>query len=145
MNIVFPPADLHSWVQRIYGPGKRLLLTDYAYQLNFAPLAAGATKTDQVQIQSNADFVLLGIGNFSNVSGGLNEIVYQITDSATGEQLGNQQIPAWNLASEVSSIIQLSYPRWVGGNSSLTVTAKNVGSLSQNINATLRGFLVREY
>lgn len=145
MNIVFPPADLHSWVQRIYGPGKRLLLTDYAYPLEFSQIPSGGTQTQQIQIQSNADFILLGVNNSVDSGSLLSDLRYQITDSATGEQIGNQQIPSYALANYDDSVISLCYPRWVGGNTSLSLNVRNVGANPCDLLFTLRGFLVREY
>ena len=149
MNIVYPPADLYAWAQRIYGPAKRLLLTPYSIPVDFGTFTPLQSKTEQVQIQSNADFVLLSISGPNEGSPALVDILdIQISDSATGEQFGDQIFPAvLTCDAGESSILGFSYPRWIGGNTALSIFVRNVSvsDTLDNITFTLRGVLIREY
>lgn len=154
MDIVFQPSALLDWCQRIYGPGQRLLLTDYAYPVDFGDVVAGARETKTVQITQNADFVLLGFDQAFDptsydVSGSL-----LISDSATGEQFSNVAINLKNLAAASTSGIpgqpgfnplNLPYPRWIGGNTVLSLQYNNTTiDDALNFHLTLRGFLIRK-
>lgn len=151
MDIVFQPSALLDWCQRIYGPGQRLLLTDYAYPVDFGNVVAGARETKTVQITQNADFVLLGFdAKAAFGSDDLNGAI-KISDSATGEQFSSTSIYLRNLMAAVVNgelpynPLNLPYPRWIGGNSVLSLQYNNTTvNTAVDFVLTLRGFLIRK-
>lgn len=151
MRVIYPPSDLLDWCQRIYGPGRRLLLTEYTIPVQFAQVAPGARDTQQVQIQQNADFVLLGFGfGFDSAVGQPNNSKLFITDSATGEQFSNTAVSFSNLLIPALNAgepcFNLPYPKWLGGNTSLSLELQQDATAGGDVllSIDLRGFLVRE-
>lgn len=151
MDIVFQPSALLDWCQRIYGPGQRLLLTDYSYPVLFGDVAANARAIQQLQITQNADFVLLGVGATydANLTTELVNGSILISDSATGEQFSNTEIEINNLVSQTFSgnpdtlATNLPYPRWIGGNTVLSFQFNAVFAVSA-LTLLLNGFLIRK-
>lgn len=154
MDIVFQPSALLDWCQRIYGPGQRLILSDYAYPVNFGTVAAGARSTQTIQITQNADFVLLGLDQAYDPAGDPAKGTILISDSATGEQFSNTAISLLNLVANTepdilgqptANPLNLPYPRWVGGNTVLSLQFNSAAAGSVDaFQLTLRGFLIRK-
>lgn len=150
MQTIYPSADVQAWAARIYGPNKRLLITDYVIPCYFpASIAAGSSASVQSQIQANADFVLCRIGYTDDDSIARDSVMVQLIDSATGEQFGNSEIPA-NIFCDIDRIHTfnpLPYPRWIGGNTAMSVFMRNDDQNDpiQDAIVTLHGFLIREY
>ena len=151
MDIVFQPSALLDWCQRIYGPGQRLLLTDYSYPVNFGAVAANSRNTKQLQITQNADFVMLGVNYafYDNALDAVTNATILISDSATGEQFSNTEIYLNNLCAIVYSgnnpltQANLPYPRWIGGNSVLNLQFNSDDSID-GFTLMVNGFLVRK-
>lgn len=147
MQTIYPSADVYAWASRIYGPNKRLMITDYVIPCDLGTVAVGASTSKQVQIQANADFVLTRLSYaFEGDAAGAK---IQLTDSATGEQFGNSNI-ALDIFAEYTGAqcySELPYPRWIGGNTALNVFLEtSSGAASPTAyNVNLHGFLVREY
>lgn len=150
MDIVFQPSALLDWCQRIYGPGQRLLLTDYSYPILFGDVAINERVTKQLQITQNADFVLLGFDCASYLGADPVSGYVLISDSATGEQFSNTEIEINNLAASFESgapdanPLNLPYPRWIGGNTVLTISFRDNADGATDFRMTLRGFLIRK-
>ena len=150
MDIVFQPSALLDWCQRIYGPGQRLLLTDYSYPIEFGDVAIGERVTKQLQITQNADFVLLGFDCWAEPETSVVDGFLLISDSATGEQFSNTETHVWNLAANfeegfpIANPLNLPYPRWIGGNTVLTFSFRDNDIGATNLQMTLRGFLIRK-
>lgn len=155
MQTIYPSSDVHAWATRIYGPNKRLLITDYVLPCDFGTVVKSTSATKQVQIQANADFVLSRIGFAFNTAfaGNIYDIRAQLTDSATGEQFGNSEIQILNFADsetvngQAMTFNSLPYPRWIGGNTSISAYLKNNDSTNDigKCILSLHGFLIREY
>lgn len=148
MQTIYPSADVYAWASRIYGPNKRLLITDYVIPCGIGSVAAASTASKQVQIQANADFVLTRLSYAIDSAGNATGSKIQLTDSATGEQFGNSNIALDIFADSIARqcYSQLPYPRWIGGNTALNIfleTASGAPATDYNIN--LHGFLIREY
>ena len=154
MDIVFQPSALLDWCQRIYGPGQRLLLSDYAYPVDFGDVLSGTRVTKTVQITQNADFVLLGLDQAFSQAGDIVNGTILISDSATGEQFSNVAIYLNNLVAASSANVpgqpnfdplNLPYPRWIGGNTVLSIQYLNTTlNTALNFHLALRGFLIRK-
>jgi hypothetical protein len=147
MQTIFPSVDLISWVKQIYGPTRRMYLTPYAYPLSIGDIAAARRVTGQLQITANADFVLMDIeAAVSDTSTSVGEdIKLLIADSATGEQFSNVGLYARLIGTTQAAQFSRNfpYPRWVGGNTSLSVEARAVGAVD-NLVLTFNGMLIRD-
>lgn len=120
----YAPSSLRAWLKKFYGDVP-LSLTPFVYTASLGTISAAATKSANIQIQANTDFVLCGI-NLSTSNGSTNAGLAQIqlSDGATGAQLFSA--PGWggNFLYP-SSVATLCYPKFLAGNSSMlgTVTA----------------------
>lgn len=143
MQTIFPFSDLANWVARIYEPGSRLILTEYAFPVDFGLIAAGGRATQNVQMTQNADFVLTSLAVLPAV-GAQSDLRISITDTSTGEQFSNQQIPLTAIGSFSNDINRaLPYPRWFQGISTVTLDV-NSASEQTSLNISLCGFQIRK-
>lgn len=156
LDYSFSTIDIEAFVARFY-PGKRLLITPFAYPAFFTQLAQGATQTIAVQIAANADFVLMGLHhravvgttvgqNVSNKPSPLCRLL--ITDSGTSEQYTQGAIDLETYSTNDSKVLHLPYPRIVSGRSALTLQLNNYAPAAETystLDIVLWGVLVRAY
>ncbi len=148
MLTLYGNEALHAYCRSIYG-NKKLLLTEQVYTDTQASVPDGATVGGNIQISQNADFILLGFG-FSWPSGLASLPVGKLlfSDSGSGEQFMSRAAYLSNCATQQSLAFQrsLHYPRFIGGNSSVSYTYTNEsGGHNNNITVSIVGFNVREY
>ena len=146
MQTVFPPSDLYNWVSRIYEPGSRLLLTEYAFPANFAALGAGERSTQNIQMTQNADFVMTAIDWEQNDPGNVSRISINIVDTSTGEQFSNGSAPfaAIGFIPSVDGFRRnLPYPKWMSGISSILLDVSSTSAQSP-FTISLRGFRIQK-
>lgn len=146
MQTVFPPSDLYNWVSRIYEPGSRLLLTEYAFPVYFGSIAAGGSAVQNVQMTQNADFVLTTIECTQDGNGGaVDDLKIAIVDNSTGEQFSNGLIPLNAISFWGTSAFKrnLPYPKWIAGVSSISLSLY-AETLENRVSLLLKGFQIRK-
>lgn len=148
MNTVFPPSDLRAWCAQLYGNQQRLVLTPYAYTIDFGDFAIDQTKTQQAQITANADFIALSLAISVGESSGVSNFKALVSDSSTGEQFTSAAALFGAIGNgEGLGFVQnnFAYPRFIGGNSSIAVQLTNTypATAVPDVYFVLRGFLVR--
>ena len=148
MQVTFPPDDIIAFCRALYGPGFEFILTPQAYPVNMGEsIAASASVTKQVQIQSNADFILFSVSYDCNSASQTTVAAGSllITDSSSGDPFTSAGVSPVAFATFAGGPpTNLPYPRWIGGNTALTIQFTNsaVGAVS-DLWFTLSGVLVR--
>jgi len=155
-------AELQAFANATYG-GRPALLTPFTYNVDFDGIAAAGTEYQQLQIQANADFILTSLNCiFTNAAVGLATtypLKCLITDNSSGEQFTNAplhigtyltdvgpNVPA--VFSNVQSVgVELPYPLFIQGRTSLTVMAQNLmtGTAVVDFAIQFNGVLSRKY
>lgn len=127
------PYDLKS-IATFLAPsyrGRTFGLLPYGYNLTFTSFAQNANSSQQLNIQANADFLLLAVKYHAHISAvqtvSTKTVAFArllITDNGSGQQFTNSAIDLENYANNganSSGTGQIPYPRLIGGRSSLTV------------------------
>lgn len=146
------------------GPAQRRLLQSYdqylpdvlkghpkdffTYSAEFLPLAAGATNTQNINIQADSDFLILAgvrvitaADNTTFVANG--PFLITITDSGAGRSFMDRAVHIDNLFGTAQLPALWAYPKFIAGASQLAVTAQNLdGATARNIRMTLIGFKI---
>jgi len=108
----------------------------YVYNAIFGSLAAAATGTDNVNIQADANFKIQKITCFSEIAGGAQTdssrviplITVQVTDTGSGRQLMDAEVPISNIAGTGEIPFILSQPKIIAARSVLEVNVTNVSA-----------------
>jgi hypothetical protein len=145
-------AEIESFCARVY-PGRKLIITPYAYNSTFLALAQNASASNVVQIAANADFIALGfrhraqIGAAQNISTLTAPFVRMlVTDSGSNEQFTAQAVDLQNYSTNGQVLRNLPYPRILSGRSSITVSVTNYAPTAEtytSLDIMLEGVLVR--
>lgn len=143
-------SDLQSFVATMYR-NKPFFMRPYAYPVEFLAVAVGATGTQFLTIQANADFTLTEISsqlfNVGN-SAAINPLgAMLITDTGSNEKWSNDFVPFSNYAgnSYVAEPFYLPMPRFIQGNTQLQIQFRNDGGVSVNLYLGLRGVTSKLY
>ena len=152
MSDAFSTADIESFVSRFY-KGLPLLLTPYGYTSTFLALAQNAQATNVLNIQANADFVLLAV-KFRSQIGAAQTVTNKtapfvrilLIDSGSNEQFTNAPV---DITAYSPSLYEgaLPYPRILAGRSTLTIQVTNYAPTAEtytSLDIYLSGLLVRE-
>ncbi len=158
-------SEVQSFLGQIYGNsvpdgngGSRwvtpsLLVYPYGYSSTFLALAQNATQTNVLQITANADFILFGISYRAQIGAAQTVSTKTaafcrllITDSGTNEQFTSQAVDLENYCTNGGDDRPLSYPRFIGGKSSLTLQLTNYAPTAEtytSVDIYLDGVLCR--
>ena len=146
-------ADIESFCARFW-PGARLYITPYAYPITFTALAAASSATGQINIQANADFVLLGIAFRASVAVAAQTessmtapfVRLLITDAGSNEQFTNSAVDLEAAYRNGQRVVSLPYPRICQGRSVLQLHASNYSAAeAYTFDVILEGVHVRAY
>lgn len=147
-------SEIESFASRFY-PGKKLLITPYAYTTTFLALAQNASASNVISIAANADFILLGfnhraqIGAAQTVTSKTAPYVRMlVTDSGSNEQFTSGAVDLENYSANGDVDHALNYPRIVSGRTALTVQVTNYAPTAEtytSLDIMLDGVLVRAY
>ena len=149
----FSPRELQAFANEIY-QGARLTIVPYAYTVTFTALAAGATSTQQLAITANADFILASLAHHASIAAAAQTVSTKtapcvrvmITDTGSNEQWFNTAADLENISTNGSDARMLPFFRWVGGRTSLSITATSYAAAeSTTFDLLLNGALVRAY
>lgn len=158
-------SEVQNFLGQIYGqsvpdgmggtrwvvPG--LTVYPYAFTSTFLALAQNATQTNVLQITANADFICFAISyraqigaaqTVSNKTAAFCRLL--ITDSGTNEQFTSQAVDLENYCTNGGDDRPLSYPRFIGGKSSLTLQLTNYAPTAEtytSVDIMLEGVLAR--
>lgn len=147
-------SELESFIARFY-PGRKLLITPYAYTTTFLALAQGASASNIINIAASADFVLLSFQHRAQIAAAQNVgnktapfVRMLVTDSGSNEQYTNSAVDLENYSTNGGYKNALHYPRIISGRTALTVAVTNYAPTAETyttLDITLRGVLVRTY
>lgn len=151
--------DLRAWIEALYSAGMqgavpRLWIEPYHYSLTFTGLAAGASATQLLTINSNADFVLTQLNHHANVANAAQNASTKtvplvnavITDTGSQRPFFNSATDLENVSANLNPNRVLPYPRWLAGNTSVQVQLTNYdAAATYNVLLTLSGVSVRRY
>lgn len=145
--------EIEQFTNRFY-QGRPLLLVPFGYGATFAALAPAAQQTQVIAIAANADFMMLGIRHRANIAAA--QVVSTktspfarllITDTGSNEQYTNGAVDLENYSQNDGKDVELSYPRIIGGRSSLNLTLTSYAPIAEtySIDVFLDGLLIRAY
>lgn len=155
----YSPQELQSWLSALYRTATvrnpRLNVVPYGYNLTFTALAQNTSASQQLSITANADFVLLGVFHRAQIAAAQTIssktapfVRMLITDSGSNEQFTNSAVDLENYSTNSAYENGMSFPRWIGGRTALTVSVTNFAPTAETY-ATLdlffSGVLVRGF
>ncbi len=142
----YNPDALRAYCRSIYGD-KRLLLTPQIYSDRPSDTLPSGVNGGNIQITQNADFILLGFALVTSTDDDVFGTI-MFSDSGSGEQFMSRAVVFANCMTVQSTALQnsLHWPRFIGGNSSVTYSFTNNGIAAiEDIYVSIIGFNVREY
>ena len=146
-------ASIESFCARFW-QGHRLYITPMSYPVTFTTLAQNTTQTGTINIQANADFVLLELAFRANIGAAQTEstvtatfIRALITDTGSSEQFTNSAVDLETWASNSQRMRPLPYPRIIQGRSALSIQVTNYSPAAESytFDLVLHGVHVRAY
>jgi hypothetical protein len=146
-------ADIESFVARFW-PGRKTFISPYAYPATFTAIAQGGQQTQTINIQANADFLLLGIAFRGNIGAAQNEstitapfVRMLIVDTGSNEQFTNSAVDLEAMYRNGQRLVSLPYPRIVQGRSALSLQATSYAPTNEtySFDIILEGVHVRAY
>lgn len=145
-------ADIQRYVQRFYG-SHRLMLTPFAIPILFdEALASGQQLFRTVNVQANADFVLLDLSYKVNQSATIETkseamVTLLLRESGSKAPFTDSPVMLPNYASNGIEQRTLPYPRFLAGATSVEAILDNVSQFdyTAGVEALLNGFLVRVF
>lgn len=144
--MTYKASDLAAFVASMYR-GNPFLLVPYAYAVNFPDIAANATATRTLQINANADFTLTRLYFISDSGNPTWRLL--ITDAGTNEQYMDASVFVGGYGIQAigpeGSGYTLPFPRFIQGNTRLTLELVNVGNSSDDPIIMLEGVSSRVY
>lgn len=146
--------EIQAFCNQLYG-GKPLVITPYGYTVTFSGITAGATQTQVLAINANADFVLTHVKSRTSDSSAQtvsnkNAPYFRllITDSGSNEQFTNAGTDTECFTTNGNTMQGLlPYPRFLAGRTALTLVMTSYTAVvsTQSIDVYLEGVLVRAY
>ena len=133
---------------------KTIIKDHYIYKAIVSSLAAAASTTVTIQLEADADFVLVKTSYFADLAGTAQTdstriiplVHVQIQDSSSGRNLQNLPIPLDSMAGRGELPFVFPIPRIFKANSSIKFTFDNFSAATTytNIELSLIGFKVFE-
>jgi hypothetical protein len=130
--------------------GRKFLMDYFVYATNDVDIAAGATSTQTLQIDSECDFIVTKMSYFCDVAGAaLTDSTRQlplvnclITDSGSGRNLFNRALPLPLICGVEGLPYNLTNGRLFRGNSIITFALNNFSAATNyaNLVVALHGF-----
>lgn len=117
----------------------------YIYSASVSALAAAASLTDQVNIEADANFVIVKAAYFADLAGAVQTedsrviplVRVQINDTGSGRNLQNQAVPIASLAGHEGLPLVWPVPRTFKAKSTINVTFTNFSSATTYTNVEL--------
>lgn len=132
-----------------------LYLSYYAYTLNIASLAAGATDSDTINIENDSQFVWTKTAYFADVAGGAQEndtrviplINVQLVDSGSARQFFDEPQPVNSIGGQGAIPFILPAPFIFKNNANINGAFSNFSAATTyaNFRLTLHGYRVYQY
>jgi hypothetical protein len=154
----FEIADIQRYLQRFYRTS-RYLITPFGYPITFndsiGPAgAATASQVRMVNIQANADFLLIGVAHYFPTSTDLSiqdklvgDVTIDFRESGSKEPFTDSPVMLENYSFNGINVRELDYPRFLAGGTNIEATIRNLGdqAFSGGLSVYLNGFLVRVF
>lgn len=111
----------------------------YVYVADFGSLAAGATQTEIINIETDADFIIEKIAYSADLAGAVQTansrvlplVDITLNDSGSGRNLQDKPVPLASMAGDGQLPYVLPVPRKLRANSNLNVSAENISNATQ--------------
>lgn len=147
-------SEIEDFVAKMY-PNHEVIITPYAYSTTFLNLAQGAAASNVININANADFVMLGAHHRAALavtqtaaSKTAPFVRMMLTDSGSGENFTSVPVDLECYSTNGNIVNSLPYPRIINGRTSLTVSVTNFAPLAETyttLDVVLEGIQVRAY
>lgn len=121
----------------------------FMYSANFLPLAAGATQTTDIAIESDSDFLI--VAGVRTITDGATDLVFQaagpftvvVFDNGSGRNLQNQAQHIENMFGTAELPAYWPFPKFVPRASTLSTTLQNLDATNAfNIRIAYFGFKI---
>lgn len=117
----------------------------YVYTAELSALTAGSSQTAQINIEADANFVVVKTAYFADIAGGAQTdssrviplIKVALTDSGSGRNLQNSPVPIDCIAGRGSLPFVLPVPRIFSARATLNVTFSNYSAATDYANVVL--------
>lgn len=130
--------------------GATYILDYYTYAASFTAIASGASQTQFINIEADADFVIEKMAYFADIAGGVQTDSTRVipianialNDSGSGRNLQNQPIALSSIAGQGDLPFVLPLPRIFKANSTISLTLTNTSAATTyaNIQISLIGY-----
>lgn len=147
------PVQIMDFVKATYPEAGKVNIQPYAYRVNFAALAAGATQNGVLAANANSDFILLSPrfrAAIDDANNDVNPLIrVLLTDTGSSVQLSDQQVDLSTMFARysLSGNPDFVYPRIIAGRSSLQIQVTNYSPalVYRTLELTFMGVLVQGY
>lgn len=149
-------SEIEAFVARFWqkSPNDKFFISPYSYTVTFTGLTQGSTLSGTVQVQANADFLLLDIAFRANIGAAQNEetitapfVRVLVSDAGSNEQFTNAAVDLEAYASNARRNKELVYPRIVQGRSVLNIQATSYAPTAETyaFDLLFHGVHIRRY
>jgi len=163
---MYDVLTIEDWIRRLYqgyrgiNDPRRIWIEQYAYPytiLAFSGQTGGAASVGNLQINSNADFVLTRISYTASLAAAMNTGALPVVQARANIVDGGSARPFFNAAVTLENFAQhsptgagrfMSYPRFLSANTTLQITLTPFGTAAEtfsNIDFLFEGMNIREY
>ena len=104
--------------------GARVSITPFGYPVTFTDVAAAATQTQVLRLLANSNFLLTSISGVQTTAALFHAATIQIVDSGSNEKFFDAAVPL-DVLWGTNGVRALTFPRYISGNASLSVTLTN--------------------
>jgi hypothetical protein len=137
-----PPWSVLALLPRAFWPWMK---NYYAYATSFLTLGSSGTATNNIQIQSDAFFVLLMATMVESSSDNLTLLTYrpitaQIFDTSAGMNMFSQAIMADEFFGDAMQPGLIAFPYIFKPGGTLQLTLVNLEAVARNVRVTFHGF-----
>jgi hypothetical protein len=141
-NPTAPPWSVLALLPRAFWPWMK---NYYGYATSYLTLASAGTSTNNIQIQTDAFFVMLAATMVEGSSNDLTLLTYRpitinIYDTSAGSFFHSQPIMADEFFGDAQQPGLLAFPYVVKPGGTLQVTLVNLESVARNVRLTFHGF-----
>lgn len=159
---MYDVLTIEDWVRRLYAAqlgqsvAQRLWLEPFSYGISFSTFnAVSGTTTGTLQINSNADFVLLRM-NYEAVINSVQTVTSkpvgliraQITDAGNSAPFFNTALPLETFCAHQDAQRFLAYPRFLNANTTLQIQLTGYAAAAETLTSldlVFEGMRVRQY
>lgn len=139
---ILPPSGVLGWLPPQFW---QTIKEFYSYGVNFLPLTANGTLTENISIQASTDFILLYLAMTATQEDNTTPLAFapalvQIRDASSGNDLFQTPQHVENTFGTGREPAVLAVPYYFRANSTIQVTLQNLENVARNYRLSFIGF-----